>query len=241
MEITKVLVVEDEIIIADNICDSLVEEGYVVLEPCISYTEAIESLVNNAPDIVILDIQLSGKKTGIDIAEYINTHIHIPFIFLTSNTDRLTFTQAKYVHPNSFLVKPFNSEELIASIEIALFNYSNDRKNVIDDKNLIIKDSIFVKTKKCYQRIAFDEIEFIQSDRVYLDIHLLDKSKVTVRDSMSSLISKLNESFVRVHRSYIINSSYLREIKPYQVVVNDETLPISKTYLDDLLPKLKML
>jgi len=241
MKKTKVLIVEDEIIIADNICDSLVQEGYDVLEPCISYSEAVNSLETETPDIAILDIQLSGKKTGVDVAQFINEKIHIPFIFLTSNTDRLTLSQAEHVPPNSFLVKPFNSGELVAAIEITRLNFSKDRKNVIDDENLIIRDSIFIKTKRCYKRVAFNEIEFIQSDRVYLDIHLIDNSKITVRDTMSSLVTKLDDSFVRIHRSYIINTSYLKEIKPLHALVNDKELPLSKSYLDDLLSKLNTL
>ncbi len=71
MSKVKILVVEDEIIIADHICDTLEALGYEALEPVINYTEAIESIETEKPDIAILDIQLSGRKTGIDIAEKI--------------------------------------------------------------------------------------------------------------------------------------------------------------------------
>ena len=84
MEKKKVLVVEDEIIIADNICDSLIDLGYEVTEPAINYTEAILIIEKEKPDIAILDIHLSGKKTGIDIAKKINENYNFPFIFLTS-------------------------------------------------------------------------------------------------------------------------------------------------------------
>ena len=69
MDKVKILVVEDEIIIADNICDTLNSLGYEALEPAINYTEAIELIENTKPDIAILDIQLSGQKTGIDLAK----------------------------------------------------------------------------------------------------------------------------------------------------------------------------
>ena len=65
----KILVVEDEMIIADNICDALDDLGYESLEPAISYTEAIIRIEEEKPDFAILDIQLSGRKTGIDIAK----------------------------------------------------------------------------------------------------------------------------------------------------------------------------
>jgi DNA-binding NarL/FixJ family response regulator len=90
----KILVIEDEIIIADHLCDILNELGYECFEPAINYTEAIDSLKTNQPDVAIIDIQLGGKKTGIDLAEYINENYNFPFIFLTSNSDPLTIEKA---------------------------------------------------------------------------------------------------------------------------------------------------
>ncbi|GAK90001.1 sigma-54-dependent transcriptional regulator [Nonlabens ulvanivorans] len=69
MEKVKIIVVEDEILIADNICDALEDLGYEVLEPAISYSEAVQRIEDEQPDIAILDIQLSGSKSGIDLAK----------------------------------------------------------------------------------------------------------------------------------------------------------------------------
>ena len=65
MDKIKILVVEDEIIIADNLCDVIEELGYEALEPALNYTEALEFIQEKKPDLAILDIQLGGKKTGI--------------------------------------------------------------------------------------------------------------------------------------------------------------------------------
>lgn len=125
MSKVKILVVEDEIIIADNICDTLTDLGYETLEPAINFTEAVELIESESPDIAILDIQLSGQKTGIDLARKINEDYNFPFIFLTSNSDTVTLNEAKKLMPPAFLVKPFSKEELYTSIEIALYNFSN--------------------------------------------------------------------------------------------------------------------
>lgn len=95
MDKVKILVVEDEIIIADDICDILSELGYDTLEPVINYSEAIEAIEKYKPDLAILDIQLAGSKDGIDLAWKIKEDYQLPYIFLTSHADPATVERAK--------------------------------------------------------------------------------------------------------------------------------------------------
>ena len=111
------MVVEDEIVIADNICMILEDLGYEVLEPAINYEEALETIKEDVPDLAILDIQLGGRRDGIDLAWKIKEDYSFPFIFLTSNADAATVERAKKVAPPSYLVKPFNKDDLFTSIE----------------------------------------------------------------------------------------------------------------------------
>ena len=87
MSILKIGVVEDELVIGRTIVNTLNELGYLHCGPAISYTEAIEMLEQDKPDLLLLDIQLSGKKDGIDVAEKLNELYQVPFIFLTANSD----------------------------------------------------------------------------------------------------------------------------------------------------------
>lgn len=238
MSKVKVLVVEDEVIIADDICDTLEDYGYDVTEPAISFTEALESIEEENPDIAILDVQLSGKKTGIDLARVINEKYKFPFIFLTSNSDKFTLNEAKEVQPYAFLVKPFSKEELYTSLEIALFNFSKQKEKVIDKENLVVKDALFIKNKQCFYRLNFKDILYIQSDNVYLDVHAVDGKKYTVRATLNDYILKLDDSFERVHRSYIVNLKHLDVINHISVTIKGEVIPIAKKYRDDLLDKL---
>ncbi len=90
MSKVKVMVVEDELVIAMNICDLLEELGYEVTEPITNYDDAKAFLKEEKPDIVLLDIQIAGDKTGIDIANHIRSYYDIHCIYLTSNTDKRT-------------------------------------------------------------------------------------------------------------------------------------------------------
>lgn len=234
----KILVVEDEIIIADDICDTLRNFDYAVLEPAISYSEAIQLLEDESPDIAILDIQLAGKKSGLDLAETIKAKFHIPFIFLTSNSDRETLESAKRCQPATFLVKPYGKEELFAAIEIALYNFSQQKEQALDRENLIIKDSLFIKQKKAFVRIQFDDILYLESDHVYIDIHLKNEKKYTVRGALNEFIEKLGPTFFRSHRSFIINLTYLEGINTNHTTLQGKEIPLGKNYREEILAKL---
>ena len=120
----KIGIVEDEALIAELIKMSLMSFGYEVIEPVQNYTEAIKMIAAHKPDLVILDIQLAGTKSGIDLAEYINKEHSIPFIFLTAFADKATVEKAKPVNPSAYLIKPFKQEELFTTIEISLNNFN---------------------------------------------------------------------------------------------------------------------
>ncbi|MFS4483350.1 response regulator [Hyunsoonleella sp. 2307UL5-6] len=240
MSNVKILVVEDEIIIADDICDTLETLGYTALEPAINYTEAIERIEAESPDIAILDIQLSGKKTGIDLAKKIKNEYNFLFIFLTSNADSLTINEAKKVMPPAYLVKPFTKEDLYTSIEIALFNFAGKTGQSISD-DVVIKDALFFKNKGVFIKLRFDDILLMKSDHVYVEFLLKDKSRQVVRTSLNDVISKVDNRFIRVHRGYIINTEFLTEIDPNSVRIENDLIPIGKKYRSDLLKKINLL
>jgi len=240
MDKVKILVVEDEIIIADSICETLKELGYDTFEPAISYTEAIEEIENEIPDIAILDIELSGNKTGIDLANTIKREYKFPYIFLTSNADVPTLDKAKTVMPSAYLVKPFSKNELYTSIEIALYNFSQ-KIGQLNNENLIIKEAIFIKEKRVFNKLAFSDILYIKSAHIYIEIILKSKKKYVVRGSLNDILEKLNYNFIRAHRSYIVNTAYLEQVSYTSLKLYDTTIPIGKKYRQNILAKVNVL
>src|ERR1700748_3650093 len=127
MDKIKIGIVEDEVIIAEGINSTLKQLGYAVAEPACNYTEALTMMAEEKPDLMLLDITLNGSKDGIDLAWKIKELYNIPFIFLTANADAATVKRAKETEPPAYLVKPFNKDELYASIEICLHNFSQQQ------------------------------------------------------------------------------------------------------------------
>jgi len=105
---TRILIVEDDMIIAANISVQLTNLGYEVIGIETRGEEAILHASANTPDIILLDINLKGRVNGIEAAIQIQKFKRIPIIYLTANSDEATFTKAKATHPYAFISKPFN-------------------------------------------------------------------------------------------------------------------------------------
>ncbi|MFT3702172.1 MAG: sigma 54-interacting response regulator [Agriterribacter sp.] len=116
----KVLIVEDEFIVANDLRLILSEAGYTVNGIAASYHEAENCIQQDKPDLVLLDIRLKGKSSGIDIARKLRTD-HIPFIFLSANANQSILEEAKTTEPYGFLVKPFRKKDLLVALEIAWY------------------------------------------------------------------------------------------------------------------------
>jgi DNA-binding NarL/FixJ family response regulator len=120
----KILIIEDEPVIAENISMYLNNADFTVSGIAYDDEEALSQLRHNTPDAVILDINLDSAIDGIEIAGYINQHFRLPFLFLTSYSDKETLQRAKVVEPSGYIVKPFNGQTLLASLEIAISNFA---------------------------------------------------------------------------------------------------------------------
>jgi PAS domain S-box-containing protein len=118
---TKILIVEDEVIVARNIEKRLISSGYKVAGIASSAEEAIELAASLKPDLVLMDIKLKGKMDGIDAAKAIRNSYRLPIIYLTSYADEETFQRAKITEPFGYLIKPFELKELNRSVEMALY------------------------------------------------------------------------------------------------------------------------
>jgi len=119
----RVLIVEDEPLIAEHIATYLDNNDFEVSAISYDWDDAAAQLKDNTPDVVVLDINLEEEKDGIQLARLINEKYHLPFLFLTAHSDKNTLQKAKEVNPGGYIVKPYNERTIAASIEIALSNY----------------------------------------------------------------------------------------------------------------------
>lgn len=242
----KILIVEDEFIIAEDLRIQLSKLGYQVIGIAKSYDKAMQLIEQDKPDLSLIDIKLKGEKDGIHLAENIKKNYDFPFIFLTSHADRVTVERAKKVHPNGYLIKPYEREDLYTSIEIAFANYldlkvgERGAKNLDEEKGTILGDSIFVKKDHLLIKVRFDELEWIKAERNYLELHCCDKNYL-IRSTLKDFLDKLPASqFFQVHRSYAVNMKHITAIEYQAVILGKVEVPLSRSYIGPLKDKLKI-
>ncbi len=237
----KVGIVEDEMIIALGITETLKELGYEPTQPATNYTQAMEMIARETPDILLLDIQLSGAKDGIDVAAAVRKGRSIPIIFLTANADAATVQRAKEVSPDSYLVKPFRPKELFTSIELCLSNFSKtQKKTAIDVGNYKINDSLFIKQGPQFHKVKLEDILFLEADNIYINVHTV-KAKILVRHTLQDYLDIIGSMhFIRVHRSYAVNIQHIQAVNSEYLVINSVEIPIAKAYREQLFGLLKL-
>ena len=124
----RILIVEDESIVAEDIQRSLENMGYSILSIVSSGEEAIEKVKKNKPDLVLMDIMLDGEMDGIKAADMIRSFSNIPIIFLTAYSDENILERAKITEPFGYIIKPFKERELHINIEIALYKSEMEKR-----------------------------------------------------------------------------------------------------------------
>lgn len=246
----KILIVEDESIVAKDIQNSLKKLGYHISAVVNSGDKAINEVEENRPDIVLMDIMLKGKITGIEAAKEIKDRFSLPVIFLTAYADDNTLNKAKITEPYGYIIKPFKEKELQTTIEMALYKYEKDEElrrerdlyhSLIENKES--KDSIFVRADYRLNKINFDDIYFVEALKDYVVINTSDNS-FTTHTTMKEMVRILPaKDFVRIHRSFIVNLNKIFSIKYPDLVIEGKmkVLPIGGLYRKELYSRLNLI
>ncbi len=232
MSKVKILIVEDELIIAEDLKDILESLDYEVCGIAISAREALQLLEEHAPDLALLDIQIKGGKDGIELANEINMQFKIPFIFLSSHADASTLERAKKVRPFGYLVKPFQEKDIHTTIEMALNNFAianNSKATAEINPGFVLNDSLFVRNNSMLVKLKFSDILYLEADANYSNIFAKDK-KYVIRSTLKDLEAKLEgHHFSRIHKSFLINLNAIDAIEAHSVHVGGQEIPISRT------------
>ncbi|MBP7460209.1 MAG: response regulator [Candidatus Delongbacteria bacterium] len=124
---TKVLIVEDDFIAAEDLKQTLEHLGYQVIDTVSEAQQVFKSLENHIPQIILMDIKLTGETDGITTAAYIRRIMDVPIIFITGHDDDETLQRAKVTNPFGFLLKPYGTRELKSTLEMALYQFETEK------------------------------------------------------------------------------------------------------------------
>lgn len=160
-----ILVVEDKYLIARNIKNILENDGYKVISEIESVEDAIEVLKSREVNLVLLDINLKKDKDGIELGHYLLAKATVPFIYITSYSDKITVDRASETRPQGFLVKPFKAIDVITTVSIVLKNYSLrkiDQTRAVEESTdeipFVLKKTIDYINENINKNISIDEL-----------------------------------------------------------------------------------
>lgn len=213
----KILVVDDEVLIAEYLKDELNTLGYNNIVMAHSHAQCIKQIEEFCPEVVLLDIRMKNDREGIEIAKEINEKFNIPFIFITAHSDKEIVKQALATKPSGYITKPIKRIDVYAAVRLV---ESNQEENL--EKFIVIKNG-YSEIK-----ILLDTILYVQSDDNYIHIYTTSK-KHTVRNSLEWFKENTpTEMFHRTHRSYIVNVDKITKSTSRSVFIGDDEIPVSR-------------
>ncbi len=234
----KVLICDDDKAIRDDIENILKESGYVdYIKKVKNGIEAIEFIKSEKIDLLIIDIDMPYKN-GIETAKEITSidkDIHIIFVTGFSDYSLESFK----VHPVDFIVKPFTSDKIIDSVNIAI-DHINSHKLA---KTNFIDDTLFVyKIRKQIHMLNFDDIVMFEKNSRAINLYTKDHDIIKFYENFDDLEKRIPPNFFKSHKSYIVNLKLIHKVIPtnrssleVRFINFQESATLSKTLEKDFL------
>jgi len=228
----RCLIVDDEPVALDIPKNHISKIDFLeIVQACRNATEAFNSISSSEIDLIFLDINIPGIS-GIAFAKSINKDIKI--IFTTAY--REFAIEGFDLHAADYLLKPISYERFLDAVNNFRDIYSI--KATIDQPGSSA-DFFFVKIDRKMHKIDFQKILWIESLSDYLKIETTEGTKVT-RETISSIEEKLpNSQFLRIHRSYIIAIDKIESYSNEELIIRNNSIPISRTYKEKIIKKLE--
>lgn len=226
----RIGILEDETLIAEHLSAVIADKEYELVFLCDNVIEAKNALTQGV-DLVLLDIKVHGKLSGLDLAQHLNENYNIPFIFISSNFSDGIIEQIKVLKPYGFLTKPFKNIDVDIAIDIAIEKHISFKES-----NSLATNYLYVKDKGAWIKLFYEEIIYIEASDNYSTFYLKNKPELVVTKSLKYFESQLPPSvFFRINRSTIVAIKSITSISSKAVFVNDIEFILSENIDKNLL------
>lgn len=214
----KILVVEDENLIALEIKRRLEKNDFQVVDILSSGKDAVKYLSENNVDLIIMDIMLDNGMDGVDTAEIINRTNDIPIVYLTAYSDDKTLEKAKKTMSYGYIVKPIEEEKLKINIEMALNKHklekSSKLESALSSRNFLKTKKISIKNDEEILLISLDKLVYIEVEEGVVYFYT-EEEKFSEKGTLKFWEEKLeNFGFYRCHKNFMINLNKIGKLIP---------------------------
>ncbi|MCH7414594.1 response regulator [Belliella sp. R4-6] len=245
MKEERILVVEDDINIAENIEEILELLGYVNIDIANSANQAIKIVKKYRPDMIFMDIKLKGDKDGIELGEILKQMVDVPLVFVTSYSDPTIIERAKRINPAGFIVKPFNTNDIHAIVEIVLYNKRVNPVSDIstvkskDESPYLVTDAVYIKADNAYEKVPYVNIYYVEANGNMVTIYTRHRN-YTIRKSMKDMEEKLPSNlFLRVQKSFIVQLAQIENFNTKEITLESGAIvQVGRQYYNSFLAKL---
>lgn len=215
----KILLIEDEAVIAMSLSDKLEERGFDVVGTAKDYDAGLELIESSKPNLVLLDINIQGEKNGIELGEKINQDFDIPFIYLTSYSSKSMLDAAKKTHPINYLFKnTFNEDQFMLTVELAMksgdeYKKQNDKlkkiENILDNNSSLIM-RLGVDAKVLYVNTVCKRFFGESPEDLYNKEKLPENTIKVLEDLTNKILKRKRKSFKETLFPTIMGERYVR-------------------------------
>jgi len=183
----NILIVEDEALVAAMIKEALSGSKFVVRAVAFNKSSAEKYLASEPIDAALLDINLEGQFEGIEIGRQIRDQHHIPFLYITAHADDQTLHNAKLTQPSGYIIKPFSERDLLAGLEIALYNFHQQHNSAKDLStiNQRLQEPLSARELDVLGKIFEGRTNQQMADELFVSVN-------TIKTHLSRLFSKLD-------------------------------------------------
>lgn len=222
MDMLKVLIVEDEVITANDIKETLEKAGHQVTAMTRNCKEAMAAVKRQLPDLALIDIQLAKSPVdGIATAKELLSYHFMPIIYLTANSESETMQRAKETLPAAYLLKPFRQQELVVQVELA---YANRKTSL----TVAESDTLYLPINKGYEKLIKSEVLYLAADGAYVKVYLLNEELPRLFSMNLGHLSPYFSSthFYKLSRSVLVNLDYVERLERSQLWMRSQPQPL---------------
>jgi DNA-binding response OmpR family regulator len=246
---TRILIVEDDTLLAENIARTLEAEGFGNCDAASDLKTAVSIMKKNPADLALIDIQLDGPEDGVATATELLKIKWIPIIYMTGNTPLEIKERMRSTFPAAFFEKPLRVRELSVQIDLALHNFHNGNYSPPDAGS---SDQLFLPTTQGFAGVKTKEILFMKADRIHSQLFVSEKEyqriypgkkygPIPLYINMGGVFRQLPSQFFLLSRSSVINLDHISRIDSTRLFIENHEIPIPEGRRKDLVSRLKVI